>query len=99
MTVEKDLKDILKRLDKIEEFLKPAPPQNPWSPMLPPAPYPYDPLPIAEPTCNTCGIKYSNMGMYVCPRTDCPSGIRYTSTTAESETETFNEWMKKIEET
>lgn len=34
-----------------------------------------------DPKCGTCGIEFKGVWGYVCPRTDCPSQIRFTSTT------------------
>lgn len=36
---------------------------------------------LYESACKTCGIKFDGPMGYSCPRSDCPSGIRWSAST------------------
>lgn len=50
--------------------------QVPWWPTHPEV---SDPVMEDVPTCRVCGLRFEGVMGYVCPRSDCPSGISYCS--------------------
>lgn len=67
----------------------PVPSPNPWPPVsypkpidswpVRPGPYEVDPSYMQPPSCSVCGMRFDGPMGYVCSRTDCPSGVSYSS--------------------
>ncbi len=74
--IQQELNKIQDSLNKIAELQrrKIAPVPGPtWVPN-PSLPVPYMPM-LDYPACGVCGMKFTGPMSYVCPRTDCPSGV------------------------
>jgi len=61
---------------EIEERLKKLEQERQQIPMPLPVPFPDPPqYPPQKPQCSKCGLQLHDVMGYVCPRTDCPTGL------------------------